>query len=165
MNEQSENPTDIAGGDKPAEATGCGDTREITIGESKLPVTCTREAGHLEDHFDEHAGIGWYNEGDAQSAGLTQEERAGIILDRLGVPRGRDGKPWTLPQRLNLFVDRLSRRLHTQVENNMLLFALCKDVRVLLEGAPNSGEYRTRTAIKKLRDATTVTRGGIIIES
>lgn len=133
------------------ESTTCDDTREITVGESHLRVTCTRNRAHDEDHFDEKAGIGWPNEG-ISPAGLTQEERVAGVLDRLGVPRGRNGVEWSLTQRTNLFVDRLARRLHTQVENNMIMHNTVKDALTLLVGAPNSSEFRIKTAIAKLRE-------------
>ena len=148
-----------AQGSQAEEPATCGDTREMPYRDTHLRVTCSRNAGHDEDHFDERAGIGWLNEG-SDIAGLTQEERVHLVLDRLGVPRGRDGNAWSLVQRQNLFVDRLARRLHDQVENNMILFTLCGEVRVLLEGAPGASNYRIKTAIEKLRQVTTVKRPG-----
>ncbi|MFI5229936.1 MAG: hypothetical protein ACHQWU_12765, partial [Gemmatimonadales bacterium] len=92
------------------------------------------------------------------TAGLTQEERVHGILDRLGVPRSRlagegtDAPPiiFSLAQRTNLFVDRLAKRLHTQVENNMIYYETVKEALLLLKGAPNSGQFRIKSAIEKL---------------
>jgi hypothetical protein len=76
-------------------------------------------------------------------------------LDALGVPRERHEQTFSPVERLHLFVDRLSGRLATQVDNNMLYFNACKEAIVLLEGSPNSGNFRTRQAIAKLRAITT----------
>jgi hypothetical protein len=76
-------------------------------------------------------------------------------MDALGVPRQRHEQTFTLEERVSLFVDRLSGRLHTQVENNMIYFRLCQEVIVLLEGSPNSSQFRVRQSIEKLRAATT----------
>lgn len=132
----------------------CGLSAELPSGET---VTCGRPHQHADDHFDDRAGIWWPNAGDeATLAGMTQDERVHLALDRLGVPRFRraseDQPPriFTLVQRHNLFVDRLSRRLHTQVENNMIYYNAVRDALTLLRGAPNSGQLRIRNAIKKL---------------
>jgi hypothetical protein len=90
---------------------------------------------------------------------MTQEERTHAILDRLGVPRGRDGNTWTLVQRTNLFVDRLSRRLHTQVENNMILFNVCKDARRCSRGHL-ARQYRIRRQRSRSCACYNVTRPG-----
>lgn len=125
----------------------CSAERETPSG---TKVVCRRPHGHAEDHFDELSGWGWANEG-MTPAGLTQEERVHLVLDRLGVPRHRDELVFSLVQRTNLFVDRIGKRLHTQVENNMIFYNTCKDAVLLLEGAPNAGNFRTRQAIEKLR--------------
>jgi hypothetical protein len=77
--------------------------------------------------------------------------RTHAALDRLGVPRSRNDVTHSLVQRLNLFVDRLSRRLYGQVENNMVYYRTIKDVLTLLEGAPNSSQFRIKQSIAKLR--------------
>lgn len=78
-------------------------------------------------------------------------------LDALGVPRERHEQTFSPVERLHLFVDRLSGRLATQVDNNMLYFNACREAIILLEGSPNSGNFRTRQAIAKLRAITTPT--------
>lgn len=75
----------------------------------------------------------------------------GDTLDALGVPRVRHDQTFTPVERLHLFVDRLSGRLQTQVDNNMEYYTLCKEVLILLEGSPNAGNFRTQTAIRKLK--------------
>lgn len=120
------------------------------IAPAGVHVFCRRLPNHEEDHFDDVVGLGWSNE-NSLAAGLTQDERVHAILDRLGVPRARDEGPFSLVQRMNLFVDRISRRLHTQVENNMIYHETVKDALALLVGAPNSGQFRIKSAIDKLR--------------
>lgn len=90
----------------------------------------------------------------------------GDTLDALGVPRTRHEQTFTPVERLHLFVDRISSRLQTQVDNNMEYHTLCKEVLMLLEGAPNAGNFRTRTAIEKLRAITLpVGATGLILPS
>lgn len=146
-------PTNDRSADRPNDETPtmCGDARELQTTHGPIGVACTRAANHDEDHFDEQAGIGWFSEG-SSPAGLTPEERAHGILDRLGVPRGRNEHTWTLHQRLNLFVDRLGKRLSEQVERNMVYYNTVNDALVLLEGSPNSSQFRVKAAIQKLRD-------------
>jgi hypothetical protein len=134
----------------PATPEFCGDARELEIRGELLKVSCSRQPAHDEDHFDEKAGLGWLNEG-VSVAGLTQEERVHAILDRIGVPRGRDRNEFTLAQRTNLFIDRMSKRLRMQVENNMIYYNTCKDAVALLEGAPNSSQFRIKKALEMLR--------------
>lgn len=150
MNEPHDGPE---GTDGPADAPDdappefCGVAKQLPSG---AMLTCTRAHGHDEDHFDENAGLAWLNEG-VSPAGLTQEERVHLALDRVGVPRGRNELTYSLVQRTTLFIDRIGKRLHTQVENNMIFYNTCKDAVTLLEGAPNAGNFRTRQAIDKLR--------------
>lgn len=80
-----------------------------------------------------------------------QLHRAHLVLDRVGVPRGRLENTLTLVHRTNLFVDRLSKRLHGQVEHNMALYQAIRDALTSLVGAPNSGSLRVKTAIERLR--------------
>jgi hypothetical protein len=84
-----------------------------------------------------------------------RDRRGEDTLNALGVPRERHEQTFSPVERLHLFVDRLSGRLATQVDNNMLYFNACKEAIVLLEGSPNSGNFRTRQAIAKLRAITT----------
>jgi hypothetical protein len=41
----------------------CGAARELVIDDVTLSLKCSRQPEHDEDHFDEKAGIGWFNEG------------------------------------------------------------------------------------------------------
>ena len=82
---------------------------------------------------------------------MRQAREAGEILTVLGVPDERHGETFDLPRRLGIFVDRLSERLHTQVENNMIYYNTVKDAVVLLVDAPNSSQYRIKKAIELLR--------------
>jgi hypothetical protein len=138
----------------------CGDTRTAPDGRA---LECRRPFNHDEDHFDDLAGIAWLNIGH-DTAGMTQEERVHAVLDRIGVPRFRDGiegappAVFTLVQRTNLFIDRIGKRLHTQVENNMVYYTTVKEALLLLKGAPHSGEFRTKSAIKKLEAVMPVRR-------
>lgn len=77
--------------------------------------------------------------------------RTHAILDRVGVPRDRMENTLKLQHRANLFVDRLSKRLHGQVENNMELYNAIRDALTSLVGSPNSGNIRIRSAIERLR--------------
>lgn len=158
MNEQPENDA----GEQPDAPTTCGNEKPLPSGGA---ARCSRTPNHDEDHFDERLGLGWPNE-DSSVAGLTQEERVGAVLDRLGVPRGRDGNAWSLVQRVNLLVDRLARRMHTQVENNMVYYTTVNEALALLVGAPNSSQYRIKAAIEKLRavQPTRKSTGGIIVQ-
>jgi hypothetical protein len=157
-------------------------------------VTCARSTGHPDDHFDELVGIGWANENDAAAAigrdpqldallgkmtidnadeitayvdGLREQlHRTHAILDRFGVPRERLENTLTLVHRTNLFVDRLSRRLHTQVENNMALYNAIRDALTSLVGSPNASSLRIRSAIERLRGVlpTKKSPGGIHLQ-
>lgn len=101
----------------------------------------------------------------ALRAAAGQEEAVHATMDALGVPRERHGQVFTLTERVSLFVDRLSERLHSQVENNMLYFNLCREVVVLLRGAPNSGNFRTQQAIAKLEAVTIAPKQAARVQS
>jgi hypothetical protein len=92
---------------------------------------------------------------DAHAVAHAQVAAIHDTMDALGVPRQRQEDVFTLTARVDLFVNRLSERLSTQVENNMIYFTVCRDVVVLLEGSPNSSQFRVRQSIEKLKAVTT----------
>lgn len=115
-----------------------------------------------------HDGADALPELEAYVNGLRNElAKVNRVLDNVGVPRDRLEHTFTTVQRLNLFVDRLSKRLRDQVENNMIFYNTSKEVLILLKGAPNSGQFRIRQAIEKLQLVTHVekrTPSGLIVQ-
>jgi hypothetical protein len=121
------------------EALGIGLLVCIPIGMIGMALLVARAT-----HADREAPL-------ADPAAPDQRLLVHAYLDSLGVPTEQDGATLELEARVKLFALRMGLRFQQLVNSNAAFAATCTEALVLLEGSPNSSNFRVREAMKRLR--------------